>query len=65
LSRERSANGRAAGRLTATEVAPYLDPASSYYICGSAGFAESASELLMSLGVPPGVVRVERFGPSG
>jgi len=65
LSRERSANGRAAGRLTATEVAPYLDLASSYYICGSAGFAESASELLMSLGVPPGVVRVERFGPSG
>jgi len=65
LSRERSGNGRAAGRLTAAEVAPYVDPASTYYICGSAGFAESASELLMSLGVPPGVVRVERFGPSG
>ena len=30
-----------------------------------AGFAEAASELLMSLGIPPGAVRVERFGPSG
>ncbi len=65
LSRERSGNGRPAGRLAAAEVAPYIDSTSAYYICGSAGFAEAASELLMSLGVPPGVVRVERFGPSG
>ena len=65
LSRERSVAGRPAGRLTAAEVAPFVDPDSTYYICGSAGFAESASELLMTLGVPPGAVRVERFGPSG
>ncbi len=65
LSRERTALGRGAGRLTAAEIAPYVDRAGSYYICGSAGFADAASELLMTLGVPPGVVRVERFGPSG
>ena len=65
LSRERSAGGRAAGRLSAAELGPYVDPGATYFVCGSAGFAESASELLMSLGVPPGAVRVERFGPSG
>ncbi|GAA3610670.1 FAD-binding oxidoreductase [Microlunatus ginsengisoli] len=65
LSRERSAAGRPAGRLAAAEIAPFVDPQSTYYICGSAGFAEAASELLMSLGIPPGAVRVERFGPSG
>jgi ferredoxin-NADP reductase len=64
LSRERSVSGRPAGRLTAAEVAPFVDPASTYFICGSAGFAESASELLTSLGVAPGAIRVERFGPS-
>jgi ferredoxin-NADP reductase len=35
------------------------------YVCGSAGFAEGASELLMAAGVPAERVRVERFGPSG
>ena len=34
------------------------------YVCGSAGFAEHASQLLVELGVDPGRVRVERFGPS-
>jgi ferredoxin-NADP reductase len=35
------------------------------YVCGSAGFAEAAGNLLVGLGVPPGSIRVERFGPSG
>jgi ferredoxin-NADP reductase len=58
-------SGRPAGRLGAAELGPYVDPDATYFVCGSAGFAESASELLMSLGVRPGAVRVERFGPSG
>ena len=65
LSRERSLSGRPAGRLGAAELGPYVDPDATYFVCGSAGFAESARELLMSLGVRPGAVRVERFGPSG
>lgn len=35
------------------------------YVCGSAGFAEAASQLLVSVGMAATAVRVERFGPSG
>ena len=35
------------------------------YVCGSAGFADAASELLLGLGLPAQRIRVERFGPSG
>lgn len=65
LSREDRTGGRAAGRLAAAELSPLLTDAATYFVCGSAGFAESASELLVGLGVTPGAVRVERFGPSG
>jgi ferredoxin-NADP reductase len=65
LSREVSASGRPAGRLTAAEFQPLLNPEATYYICGSAGFAAGASDLLMALEVDPVQVRVERFGASG
>jgi ferredoxin-NADP reductase len=60
-------DGRPAGRLSADDVAPLLAdrPGATGYVCGSAGFAETASRLLVDLGVPPGDVRVERFGPTG
>ncbi|CAN5469802.1 ferredoxin reductase [soil metagenome] len=35
------------------------------FICGSNGFVESASELLMEAGLGPEKIRTERFGPSG
>jgi len=41
-----------------------LPPETVAYVCGSAGFAEHASQLLVSLGVDRSAVRVERFGPS-
>lgn len=56
---------RPAGRLTAAELAPLIPPGATCYVCGSAGFAEGASELLMATGVPAERIRVERFGPSG
>ena len=65
LSREASTSGRAAGRLTAAELAPLVDAAATYYVCGSAAFASGASDLLLDLGVDPRRVRVERFGASG
>jgi ferredoxin-NADP reductase len=34
------------------------------YVCGSAGFAEHASQLLVQVGMEPTAIRVERFGPS-
>jgi ferredoxin-NADP reductase len=66
LTRE-ALDGRAAGRLAAADLAPVLDrtPGAAVYVCGSAGFAAAAGDLLMDLGVPAGLVRVERFGPTG
>ena len=66
LTRE-ALDGHAAGRLSAADLAPVLDrsPGAAVYVCGSAGFAAAAGDLLMELGVPAGLVRVERFGPTG
>jgi ferredoxin-NADP reductase len=56
---------RPAGRLAAAELLPLWEPGQTGYVCGSASFAEAASQLLLSLGVAAASVRVERFGPSG
>jgi ferredoxin-NADP reductase len=64
LSRE-DARGRPAARLTAAELGTLVVPDAVTYVCGSAGFAEFASSLLVELGCPYADVRVERFGPSG
>jgi ferredoxin-NADP reductase len=55
---------RPPGHITEADVAPALQPLATGYVCGSAGFADAASYLLVDLGVPTGQVRVERFGPS-
>ncbi|RBY79547.1 oxidoreductase [Geodermatophilus sp. TF02-6] len=56
---------RPAGRLTAADLAPLVEPGRTAYVCGSASFAEAASQLLVGIGVPAPDIRVERFGPSG
>ena len=53
---------RAAGRLTAADLE--LVPGATAYVCGSAGFAEAASQLLVEMGQPADAVRVERYGPT-
>jgi ferredoxin-NADP reductase len=58
------ASVRPPGRLDADLLGPLLIPGATCYVCGSAGFAEHASRLLVDLGVSAGDVRVERFGPS-
>ena len=35
------------------------------FVCGSAGFADAATELLIGAGLPVEQIRVERFGPTG
>ena len=35
------------------------------FVCGSAGFVEAASALLIEAGQPPDTIRTERFGPTG
>jgi ferredoxin-NADP reductase len=56
---------RPAGRLTAADLVPLWEPGQTAYVCGSAPFAEAASQLLVDMGVPAPDIRVERFGPSG
>jgi ferredoxin-NADP reductase len=53
------------GRLDAALVGPAAAGAMTAYICGSNGFVESASTLLMDAGLPPQAIRTERFGPTG
>lgn len=57
--------GRLAARLAATELSPLVRDDATYFVCGSAGFTETASELLTGLQVPVAQIRVERFGASG
>jgi ferredoxin-NADP reductase len=54
---------RPAGRLMAAD----LDvlPEATAYVCGSSGFADAASRILVDLGQPVDRIRVERFGPTG
>ncbi|MGW5652094.1 ferredoxin reductase [Streptomyces humi] len=58
--------GARPGRLSAAHLEPYLarPPAEGWeaYVCGSNGFAEHASRLLVALGQPVDRIRVERFG---
>lgn len=55
---------RAPGRLTAADLAAVVEGEPAVYVCGGTGFADSATDLLQAAGVPPGRIRVERFGPT-
>jgi ferredoxin-NADP reductase len=58
--------GTPVGRMAAAHVAPLLaePPAGGWeaYVCGSNGFAEHASRLLVAAGQPVDRIRIERFG---
>jgi ferredoxin-NADP reductase len=56
---------RPSGRIRATDVPQPFAPDSTAFVCGSPGFADAASQLLIDLGFPTERIRVERFGPSG
>ncbi|MDX2590731.1 ferredoxin reductase [Streptomyces sp. WI03-4A] len=59
-------HGVPVGRLAAAQLAPLLAerPAGGWeaYVCGSNGFAEHASRLLVEAGQPVERIRIERFG---
>ena len=55
---------RPVGRLVLDDLGA-VDGDVTAYVCGSAGFAEAASRLVVEAGVPAERVRVERFGPTG
>jgi ferredoxin-NADP reductase len=56
---------RPPGRLGGDDLVPLWEPGQTAYVCGSASFAETLSQLLLGLGFAAGDVRIERFGPSG
>jgi ferredoxin-NADP reductase len=56
---------RPANRLSEEDLAPLLLADATAFVCGSPGFADFASGLLLALGQPVERIRVERFGPSG
>ena len=56
---------RPPGHLNASDLATALLPGATGYICGSSGFADAASTLLVASGTSEAQIRVERFGPSG
>jgi ferredoxin-NADP reductase len=57
--------GRTAGHLAQADVAPLVRGGETVFVCGSPGFADAATAVLLEAGVPVGSIRVERFGPSG
>ena len=58
-----AAFARAAGRLTAADIA-VPDPAATAFVCGPSGFCDATTDLLVGAGVPADRIRVERFGPT-
>ena len=60
-----SSSTRPAGRIARDDLVPVLLPECTAYVCGSAGFANTTSDLLVDVGVPVDRIRVERFGPTG
>ena len=55
---------RPAGRLRASDLPLDAGRSVTAYVCGSTGFANAATDLLIEAGVPATDIRVERFGPT-
>jgi ferredoxin-NADP reductase len=53
------------GRIDAELIASAVPDSPTTFICGSNGFVESASRLLLEAGCPRERIRTERFGPTG
>jgi ferredoxin-NADP reductase len=53
------------GRIDAELIAQAVSDSPVSFICGSNGFVEAASRLLLEAGCDAGRIRTERFGPTG
>lgn len=67
LTTREAHDGRPARRLGADDLVRFVGQGTDteFFVCGSSGFAETATRLLLEVGVDPAAVRVERFGPTG
>jgi ferredoxin-NADP reductase len=59
----RGHTGRLDQQLIFENASPFL--LGIAFLCGTNGFVEAASQLLLAAGLPPQQVRTERFGPTG
>lgn len=65
FTRQNPARGsRPLGRLRMSDLPADVADAPRAYVCGSNGFADHTTRLLLEAGLEPSVIRVERFGPS-
>ena len=55
---------RPPARLMSSDMPSVAELETTAYVCGSPGFADAASNLVVELGVPTERIRVERFGPT-
>jgi ferredoxin-NADP reductase len=53
------------GRIDGSLIADATRDSSTAFVCGSNGFVEAASSLLLEAGFGPEQIRTERFGPTG
>jgi ferredoxin-NADP reductase len=53
------------GRIDSALIAEALDDAQLAFVCGSNGFVEAASGVLLGAGLDARRIRTERFGPTG
>lgn len=57
-------SSRPTGLINADDI-PTLPEGGLVYICGSERFAEAAADLVIGSGIDAGLLRIEKFGPSG
>ncbi|MDQ6696001.1 MAG: ferredoxin reductase [Actinomycetota bacterium] len=57
-------SARPPGRLVAADLTDAPWRATTAFVCGSTGFADAATDLLIGSGMPAADIRVERFGPT-
>ena len=56
------------GRVTPETLSAHGWPATfepACFVCGPTGFVEAVADMLVDLGHAPGLIRTERFGPTG
>jgi ferredoxin-NADP reductase len=56
---------RPPARLGPDDLGAATRPGATAYVCGSSGFADAVTSLLVAEGFPPDRIRVERFGATG
>jgi ferredoxin-NADP reductase len=59
-----SGSARPVGRLNPVDIV-VPDAAATAFVCGSSGFCDAATDLVLGAGIPVERIRVERFGPTG